>query len=208
MQFRLFLGENAGDRRHGGAVRHGSSHCQHHAEAVEHRHLYHHSVSGGQVHAVADSLAVVDNIVMGKHYTLGESRSARGVLHIADIVLINSAANLLNLAVRHFLSLFLHFHPSIAALHLKAHSNHVFQHRETLGVKLSLFRCLQFGAQLSYNARVVAVLKSLYHNKSMSVGLFQQVFSLVITVTKTAPIFVVAQKVMYHAGTLVAHIAT
>ena len=36
------------------AVGHQVRHRKHHAEAVEHRHLDHHAVCGGNIHAVAD----------------------------------------------------------------------------------------------------------------------------------------------------------
>ncbi len=64
----LFGGE-CWNGAHGGAVGHGGGHSQHHAEAVEHGHLDHHPVGGGEVHAVADGLAVVHHIVVGQHVT-------------------------------------------------------------------------------------------------------------------------------------------
>lgn len=68
---------------------HRGGHSQHHAEAVEHRHLDHHPVGGGKIHTVADGLAVVDHIVMGQHDSFWEAGSAGGILHIADVVLID-----------------------------------------------------------------------------------------------------------------------
>src|SRR5699024_4062512 len=75
-------GGESGDGAHGGTVGHGGGHSQHHAEAVEHGHLNHHPVGGGQVHTVTDGLAVVHHIVVGEHNSLGEASSAGGVLHI------------------------------------------------------------------------------------------------------------------------------
>src|SRR5699024_1141613 len=59
------LGGEVGQGAHGGPVGHAGGHGQHHAEAVEHGHLNHHPVGGGQIHVVADVLAVVDHIVVG-----------------------------------------------------------------------------------------------------------------------------------------------
>ena len=92
----LMQSRPSGGRRrgwgHGDAVGHGGGHSQHHAEAVEHGHLNHHPVGGGQIHAVADGLAVVDHVVVGEHNALGEAGGAGGVLHIADVVLVDGMA--------------------------------------------------------------------------------------------------------------------
>jgi hypothetical protein len=69
-------------------VGHRGGHRKHHAEAVEHRHLDHHAVGGGEIHAVADALAVVDDVVMREHDALREAGGAGGVLHVAHVVLI------------------------------------------------------------------------------------------------------------------------
>ncbi len=80
-----------GDGGHGGAVGHGGRHGQHHAEAVEHGHLDHHPVCSGQIHAVANGLAVVHHVVVGEHNAFGETGSAGGVLHVADVMLVDRA---------------------------------------------------------------------------------------------------------------------
>ena len=80
--FRREIGQGAD----GGSMGHGGRHGQDHAEAMEHGDLDHHTVGGGKAHAVADTLAVVDDVVMGEHDALGETGGSGGVLHIADIV--------------------------------------------------------------------------------------------------------------------------
>ena len=89
--FQRLLGRKVRERRHGSAVGHGGRHCQDHAEAVEHRHLNHHAVSGGEIHAVPNVFTVVDDIIVAQHDAFGETRSAGSVLHVADVVLVQRA---------------------------------------------------------------------------------------------------------------------
>ena len=96
------LGAEIRQRQYGSAVGHGGGHRQHHAEAMEHGHLDHHAVGSGQIHAVADILTVVDDIIMGQHDALGEAGGTRGVLHIAHIVLIHLRRHAIDLALRRF----------------------------------------------------------------------------------------------------------
>ena len=74
------------NRAHSNPMGHRGGHSQHHAEAVEHRHLDHHPVGRGQIHPVADALAVVDDVVVRQHDALREARRAGGVLHVAHVV--------------------------------------------------------------------------------------------------------------------------
>lgn len=110
----------------------GSCHSQNHAEAVEHRHLYHHTVSCGEVHTVSDSLTVVNNIVVCEHYALGESCSTGSVLHIADIVDIDGLADCLHLGVRNVLGKCNCFFPCVASLVLGINSDNVLEEKEAL----------------------------------------------------------------------------
>ena len=80
-------GRECGNGAHGSAVGHAGGHGKNHTEAVEHGNLNHHAVGGGKVETVADGLAVVYNVIVGEHNTLGEAGGAGGILHIADIVL-------------------------------------------------------------------------------------------------------------------------
>ena len=72
-----------------------------HAEAVEHGHMDHETVCGGQAHAVADALAVVHDVAVREHDALGESCGAGGVLHVADVVGANIGGHTLDLLQRH-----------------------------------------------------------------------------------------------------------
>ena len=90
-----------GDRAHGGAVGHRGRHRQHHTETMKHGNLNHHSVSSGKVHAVSNGFSIVHHIVMGKHDALGKPGGAAGILHVADIMLVNTAPARLHFALRH-----------------------------------------------------------------------------------------------------------
>ena len=122
-------GGEGGDGAHGGAVGHGGGHGQHHAEAVEHGHLDHQLVRGGQVHAVADGLAVVHHVVVGEHDPLGEAGGAGGVLHVGHVVLVDLAAALLHLGGGHRVPQAHGVVPGVAAGLLAVHGDDVAQHR-------------------------------------------------------------------------------
>ena len=70
-----------------GEACHGS---QHQAEAVEEGHHHAELVVLGELHAVADALAVVEDIVVAQHHPFGEAGGAGGVLHIDDLVAVKA----------------------------------------------------------------------------------------------------------------------
>ena len=160
----------------------GSSHCQNHAEAVEHGHLYHHAVCGGQVHAVADSLTVVYYIIMCKHYALGEACSSRGVLHICNIVDINGLSYALYLTVGNVLGKLNSLLPCVAAVVLGINSDNVLEVRKFCGVELTGLAGVKLGAELLDDINIVDVLDTVDHNECHGIGLSQQILSLVDTV--------------------------
>ena len=57
-------------------------------------------VGGGKIHTVADAFAVVDDIVVRQHDTLGESGCAGGVLHVADVVFVDGCGAAVYLLIR------------------------------------------------------------------------------------------------------------
>ena len=159
---------------------HRGGHGQHHAEAVEHGHLDHHAVGGGQVHAVADHLAVVDDVVVGQHHALGEAGGAGGVLHVAHVVDIHGgghAADLLHGRAGRVLQGLL---PGHGAGHAEAHGNHVSQERQALAVqRLTGLVAGQLRAQLAHDLLIVGIAVALDHHQGVGVGLAQQVLGLV-----------------------------
>ena len=163
---------------HGHAVGHGGRHGQHHAEAVEHGHLNHHTISGGQIHAVADGFAVVDHVVVGQHHALGEARGAGGVLHIAHIVLVDGvgpAGDLRSLPRGHRQRVL----PGQAALLAAFHGDDVAQEGEAAGVqRVEGIVASKLRAQLLHDGHIVAVLVAVHHHQGVGVALAQEVFGL------------------------------
>ena len=158
---------------------HGCSHRQYHAEAVEHGHLNHHPVCGGQIHAVADGLAIVDHVVVGEHNSLGEAGGAGGILHIAHVVLVDGAAPCLNLAVG---NLFRQRHcliPGVAARLLGVGGDDILEEGELLGFQLARRTGCQLRTKLLHDAHIVRILIAIDHDQSVGIGLAEQIFCLV-----------------------------
>ena len=174
------LGGEVGQGVHGGAVGHGGGHGQHHAEAMEHGHLDHHAVGGGQLHVVADVLTVVDHVVVGQHDALGEARGTRGVLHIADVVLVNGGGHAPDLLNGNLHGTGHGLVPLHATLLTVAHGDDVAQEGETAGVEgRAGAQGLQLGAKLGHDLTVMAVLGPLGHDEGMGIRLAEQVLHLV-----------------------------
>ena len=85
------------NRHKGRSVGYAGHEREHHAEAVEERNRDAQPVVVGELHAVAYRLAVVENVVVGEHNALGESRRAGGVLYIDDLVAVARVAHRLKL---------------------------------------------------------------------------------------------------------------
>ena len=81
-------------RHHGGGVGEAGHSRQHQAEAVEEGDHHAEPVLFGELHAVADALAVVEDVVVGEHHPLGEAGGAGGVLHIDDLVAVQPLPDL------------------------------------------------------------------------------------------------------------------
>ena len=130
---------------------HRGGHRQHHAEAVEHRDLYHHSVGRRKVHPVADAFAVVDDVVVCQHDALREARGAAGVLHVADVVDIDGGSQAGDLLRRRQMRARHGLLPRQAALHTEADGYHVAQERQAAaGERPARLGVSEFGAELLY----------------------------------------------------------
>ena len=147
---------------------------------MEHRHLDHHAVGRGEVHAVADALAVVDDVVMREHDPLGESRSTARVLHVADVVDIDGGGEAVDLLCRRHVRAGHGLLPGEAALHLKVYGDDVAQERQAAaGERLAGRRRLQLGAEFPHNIVVMRVAEALYHHERVGIRLAQQILGLV-----------------------------
>ena len=163
------LGGEVGQGAHGGPVGHGGGHGQYHAKAVEHGHLDHHPVCGGQIHVVPDILAVVDHVVVGEHDALGEAGGAGGVLHVGHVVeahIGGPAADLLGgdpAGEGHG------FLPGQAPGLPVAHGDDIAQEGQALAVeRLPRLGGLKLGAELGDDLRVVAVPVALDHHQGVT----------------------------------------
>ncbi len=160
----------------------GGCHCQHHSEAMEHRHLDHHAVCCGKIHAVADSLTVVHYVVVGQHNALGEASCSGGVLHIAHIVDIDGLSYSLYLAVGNVLGILKSLLPSEAAVVLGVDSDYVLQEGQSCGLQLSGLTGLKLRTELLDDVNVLDILDTVDHYQSHSIGLAEQILCLVDTV--------------------------
>lgn len=159
MQARAGLGEKYGRGRRVAAVGHCRRHCKHHSEAVEHRHLNHHTVGGGKIHSVAYAFAVVDNVIMGEHNALGETGRAGGVLHIAYIVLVHTGSHTVDLLHGHLGGAVDRLVPGKTPFLAVTHRYDVSQEGQAFAVELAaVFGVFKLGAKLGHNLTVIGVL--------------------------------------------------
>ena len=167
------------NRQDRAAVGHGGRHGKDHAEAVEHGHLDHHPVFRGQIHAVPDALAVVDDIVMGQHDALGETCRSGSILHVADVIDIDRGrhpADFLHGRAGRVLQRLL---PGQGSVHAEADRNHIAQEGQTPAMQRGTgFISLDLRAEFIHNLPVVRIAVSLNHNQGMRVRLAQQIFRL------------------------------
>ena len=164
---------------------HSRSHRKYHSEAVEHRNLYHHTVAGRKIHTVADKLTVVYDIIVCKHYTLGESRRTRGVLHICNVVNVDrrgTSAHFFGSDLRRKLK---RCFPSESTLHFEADGNNISEEGKSAAVeRTSGSAVLKLGAELFHNFLVVSVTPAVSYDKSVRVRLTEEVFCLVYLVCR------------------------
>ena len=117
---------------------------------MEHGNLNHHSVSGGNVHSVTDYFAVVNDVIVREHNTLGESRCARSILHICNVVAVNCGCSAVNFLNRNPDGHVNGFFPCEAALLAVAYGDNVAQERQLAAVERLTGCCdLKLGAKLS-----------------------------------------------------------
>ena len=168
------------DGQDGAAVGHGRRHGEDHAEAVEHGDLDHHAVRGREVHAVADGLAVVDDVVVGQHDALRETGGTGGVLHVADVVDVDRGLHAVDLLDGSLVRILEGLFPGQGAGHPEADRDDVPEERQALRVhRLARFVVLQFGAQFIDDVHVVGVPVAVDHDEGMGVRLTEQVLRLV-----------------------------
>ena len=107
---------------------------------------------------------------MRQHNALGEACCARGVLHVADIVLSDERSHSVDLLNRNLAGPVNCLLPCHTALLFITDSNNISQKRQSLCMELFAALCvLQLGAKLSHDLVIVRISVAFYHNKRMSV---------------------------------------
>ena len=164
------------NRKNRAAVGHRCSHSEYHAEAVEHRHLNHHTVFRGQIHSVADTLTVIDNIVMCQHNALRESRRSGCILHIADIVHIDCRSHAVDLFDRRAGRILEGFLPGQRARHAETDCNNIAQERKTSCMeRLTRLVILDFRAEFIDDAVIIGISVAFDHDQRMRIRLAKQI---------------------------------
>ena len=138
------------------------------------------TVLGGVFHALADVVAVVKDVVVGKHYSLGEACCSRCVLHVGHIILLHSLLCLKELLVRHMLA---KEHYLLGGEHapvlLLSDVDHVLEEGEVLGFKVSSLVVVHLGHQSLGHGHVVVVPVAVGEAQGGYVRLLHKVFKLV-----------------------------
>ena len=166
--------------QNGAAVGHGSRHGEDHAEAVEHGHLDHHAVRRGQVHAVADGLAVVDDVVVGQHDAFREPGGTGGVLHVADVVDVDGGLHAMDLFEGSLVRIGQGLFEGQGAGHAEADGNDVSQEGQPFCVKgLARLVVFQFGTEFIHDLHIVGVPVAVDHDEGMGVRLAEEVLRFV-----------------------------
>ncbi len=139
------------------------------------------AVGGREVHAVADALAVVDDIVVGQHDAFGETGRARSVLHVDDFIFAEGSADFGDPLGRDRLAHFDQLLPGEATMLVTGEIDHVAQHRQAAAVQVAGLE-LGFGqlrADFVHDRHIIGVLEAIHHDQDLGVGLAQQIFSFV-----------------------------
>ena len=153
---------------------------EHQAEAVEEGHADAELVVMGKPHAVADALAVVDDVEVGEHNALREPGRPRGVLHIDDLLRVDAVENRAELLLRHRVP---HLAQVVPRVHpggrgALADIDDVLEEGQHRIVVLARLKVLEGRAELVDNADIVRVLEALDHDERLGIRLPQQVFQL------------------------------
>ena len=169
----------------GGAVRQAAHHAQHAAEAVEQGHHDQQPVLVGQLHAVAQELAVVGDVVMGEHHALGEARGAAGVLHVDRLVGIQARDALLHHAFGHgggqLVEVVKAAHAHGASLAV-ADEEHALEEGKLLAGDVLRRLGVEGGHETGDMADVVVVFDAGGHHEHLGIALVEQVVELELLV--------------------------
>ena len=170
------LGREIGKRTERCSVGHGGGHGEDHAETVEHGNLDHHAVRGGKAHPVADTFAVIDDVVMGQHDALGEAGGAGSILHIAHIIRFHAFRHRCQRLIGNGISAAHRLLKGEASALGETDGNDIPEEGQPLAVqRFAGLRYRNLRAELIDNCAVIAVQRTFNHDQRMRIALAKQV---------------------------------
>ena len=161
-----------GDARH---------HGEHKPEAMEEGDGDAELICRGELHTVADGLAVVEDVVVGQHNPLGESRRTGGVLHIDNIMTVEpcSRSSIFGVTNRlcHGVQILPVIHPRISLL---INGDAGAQEGETgAAVITRIGLCGKLGAETVDDIHIADILEAVAHDQHLGIRLLEQILCLV-----------------------------
>ena len=164
------LGREIGHRTQRGTMGHAGSHRKHHAKAVEHGYLNHHTVCGGKLHPVTDTFTVIDYVVMRQHDALREAGRTGRILHVADIRNLYSFSHPIDFFLRDQRSPIHRFFQCKTPFHPEADSNDVAEEGKLFRTqRFAGSGMIQFRREPMDDILVVRIQTGLDHDQGMGV---------------------------------------
>ena len=158
---------------------------QYHSETMEQRYTDTQFVVGGEFHVFSCQKSVVGDVVVGQHDAFGESRSARGVLHVHGVVAVYLLFGPCQFLVVHVVSqqqnLCRVVHSSVFFL---SDVNHVAHVGEALAFHVSPFKEFQFGQHGVRHFHEVAVFFPVDDTQRMHVGVLTKILQFRLLVVR------------------------
>ena len=171
------------DHHLGTAVGQAVHRGQHHAEAMEQGHTDAQLVVLGESHILAGEVTIVRDAEVGQHHTLGETRGAAGVLHVADVIATHVFLHLVQSLVFDILAQEQQLGGVVhAAIFLHADIDDVLQIGETLTVQITAFAGLQLGQHGVGHIYIVTVPCAVGDTQHFHIGVLTQILQFVLLV--------------------------
>ena len=152
---------------------------------MEERNRERNAVLGAQTLPLSNEEAVVDDVAVGQHDTLGEARRATGVLHHDDVVVVELFLGLAQGVVGHVGAQQDELGHAVAAtVLLGPHVDDALEHGIGLGLEAPALLREGLGHEFANDLEVVDVSERVNHAKGLHVGLLQDVVQLVALVDR------------------------
>ena len=172
--------EVLGRQHHCRPVRHAGQIGEHHAKAMVKGNRYAKPVGVRKLHAFADEVAVVQDVMVRENHALRETGCARGILNVNGIVKVKALFPLLQNLIGH---LFSHLHHIIPGPHarLLLAPDHDCRAEEwqLLGVNLARLSRPGLGTDLVEHLHVVRAFKVVHEQQGLCLRLTQSILQFV-----------------------------